>query len=234
MPKSRRWRASDSASSSSTTNVAPCASGFAARAGPGSSSAMQMEIHSERLRLRRWKPEDREALAALNRDPVVMQYLSAPLSRAESDALALRIEAHFTPCVEIGLEAIRALPGPRLRDRGCAGGVGVRLLETRTRGDRLVHRPCERAFATGDGQARHAALPARGLRSPGVSRGPPAAATHALPEEVSNRGLGVRSDPTQRIGNASWILGTSEKLHSVSYPPVGGDFKLGHRRRSAV
>jgi ribosomal-protein-alanine N-acetyltransferase len=53
------------------------------------------ELRSRRLLLRRWRPADREPFAALNADPVVMAFMPALLSRAESDALAERIEAHF-------------------------------------------------------------------------------------------------------------------------------------------
>ncbi len=43
-------------------------------------------MQTERLILRRWRPDDREPFAALNADPEVMRYFPAPLSRAESDA----------------------------------------------------------------------------------------------------------------------------------------------------
>jgi RimJ/RimL family protein N-acetyltransferase len=45
--------------------------------------------------LRRWYPSDRQPFAALNGDPRVMEHLPRILGRVESDALALRIEAHF-------------------------------------------------------------------------------------------------------------------------------------------
>jgi RimJ/RimL family protein N-acetyltransferase len=88
-----------------------------------------MEITTPRLLLRRWREEDRTALAALNADPVVMQHMPGVLTRAESDAMFERLlqtdvfaattrddgafigfiglsrprfEAHFTPCVEVG------------------------------------------------------------------------------------------------------------------------------------
>ncbi len=48
---------------------------------------------TERLRLRAWRPEDREPFAALNADPVVMEHFVAPLDRGESDAVADKIEA---------------------------------------------------------------------------------------------------------------------------------------------
>ena len=53
------------------------------------------ELQTDRLCLRRWLPSDRVPFAALNADPQVMEHFPAPLSRQESDRLALRIEAHF-------------------------------------------------------------------------------------------------------------------------------------------
>lgn len=53
------------------------------------------EIHTERLCLRHWRAEDRPLFAKLNGDPRVMEFMPALLSRAESDALADRIETHF-------------------------------------------------------------------------------------------------------------------------------------------
>lgn len=53
------------------------------------------ELLTDRLRLRRWVAADREPFAALNADPLVMEHFVATLSRAESDALADRIEAKF-------------------------------------------------------------------------------------------------------------------------------------------
>ncbi len=48
---------------------------------------------SPRLRLRQWTAADRAPFAALNADPVVMEHFPAPLDRAQSDAMADRIEA---------------------------------------------------------------------------------------------------------------------------------------------
>jgi ribosomal-protein-alanine N-acetyltransferase len=52
-------------------------------------------LQTERLILRRWKESDREPFARINADPRVMQHFPACLTRAESDALMDRIEAHF-------------------------------------------------------------------------------------------------------------------------------------------
>lgn len=50
---------------------------------------------STRLILRRWRDSDREPFAKMNADPRVMEFFPYPLSGAESDALAGRINAHF-------------------------------------------------------------------------------------------------------------------------------------------
>ncbi len=52
-----------------------------------------MEMHTLRLRLRPWRQSDFAPFAALNADPAVMEHFPAPLSQAESDALAERIQA---------------------------------------------------------------------------------------------------------------------------------------------
>jgi RimJ/RimL family protein N-acetyltransferase len=54
-----------------------------------------MEIQTERLLLRRWRPSDLDPFAALNADPRVMEYLPSSLSRAQSDELAQRADFHL-------------------------------------------------------------------------------------------------------------------------------------------
>ncbi len=54
-----------------------------------------VELETERLRLRGWRPEDREPFAALNADPVVMEHFAGPLSREISDSYVDLIEAAF-------------------------------------------------------------------------------------------------------------------------------------------
>lgn len=53
------------------------------------------ELETPRLRLRRWRPTDREPFAALNADPAVMEHFPAPLGPEESDELLERIELGF-------------------------------------------------------------------------------------------------------------------------------------------
>ena len=52
-------------------------------------------LHTARLTLRPWLPADREPFARINRDPAVMEFISAPLTTDESNSLVDRIQAHF-------------------------------------------------------------------------------------------------------------------------------------------
>jgi len=52
-------------------------------------------VRTERLLMRRWRPGDRDAYAAMNADPQVMRYFPATMSRAESDAHVDRVEDLF-------------------------------------------------------------------------------------------------------------------------------------------
>jgi RimJ/RimL family protein N-acetyltransferase len=53
------------------------------------------QLQTERLILRRWRQTDHVPFAALNADPMVMEYFPDVLSRAESDDLISRIESGF-------------------------------------------------------------------------------------------------------------------------------------------
>lgn len=56
------------------------------------------ELTGTRIILRQWRADDLAPFAALNADPVVMEYFPATLSRAESDAVVERIQALFAQC----------------------------------------------------------------------------------------------------------------------------------------
>jgi RimJ/RimL family protein N-acetyltransferase len=66
-------------------------------------------LRTERLVLRGWRASDRAPFAALNADRRVTRFLGPQLTRAASDALAERIEAHFAER-GFGLWAVEA-PG---------------------------------------------------------------------------------------------------------------------------
>ncbi len=52
-------------------------------------------LSTERLLMRRWQDADREPFAALNGDPLTMQFFPETLDRAASDAFVDRIESRF-------------------------------------------------------------------------------------------------------------------------------------------
>lgn len=62
------------------------------RGSQGNAVAELIEPQTPRLTLRQWRAEDRAPFADLNADPVAMEHLINPLARAESDALADRIQ----------------------------------------------------------------------------------------------------------------------------------------------
>jgi len=53
-----------------------------------------MELETPRLYLRHWRAEDRAPFFALNSEPAVLRYLP-PITRAASDAMLDRFDAHF-------------------------------------------------------------------------------------------------------------------------------------------
>jgi RimJ/RimL family protein N-acetyltransferase len=53
-------------------------------------------LSSERISLRPWRDEDREAFAAMNSDARVMEFFRSRLTRAQSDAMVDHIQEHFS------------------------------------------------------------------------------------------------------------------------------------------
>ncbi len=56
---------------------------------------MMTKLQTDRLVLRFWKEEDLDLFAKLNRDPRVMKYFPAPLSKAESDQMVKRMQSRL-------------------------------------------------------------------------------------------------------------------------------------------
>ncbi|MGB7859195.1 MAG: GNAT family N-acetyltransferase [Acidimicrobiia bacterium] len=53
------------------------------------------ELQTQRLVLRRWRDDDLDGFAAINADPVVMEYFASTLSREETANFIVRIEHQF-------------------------------------------------------------------------------------------------------------------------------------------
>ena len=56
---------------------------------------------TERLALRRWRADDVEPMAAINRDPEVFCYLDRPTDDATIDAFVDRVLAHWAEPVDL-------------------------------------------------------------------------------------------------------------------------------------
>lgn len=78
-------------------------------------------LRAARVTLRRWRSDDGSPFAALNADARVMRYITAPLSRTESDALAERIARH----IETRGWGLWALDVPGLAFAGFVGLASV-------------------------------------------------------------------------------------------------------------
>jgi RimJ/RimL family protein N-acetyltransferase len=55
-----------------------------------------VKLSGDRVCLRQWRDEDREAFAAMNSDARVMKFFRSHLSRIESDAMVDHIQKHFS------------------------------------------------------------------------------------------------------------------------------------------
>ena len=111
------------------------------------------ELETPRLKLRRWRLEDRNPFRRMNADPEVMRYFLAPLSAAESDGLADRIVQEFSR-KGWGLWAVEPCSGEPLAG-SFAGFIGFHeaLFESDFTpcpeiGWRLDHRFWGRGYAT--------------------------------------------------------------------------------------
>lgn len=83
-----------------------------------------MELRTDRLLLRPFTDDDRQAFAEMNADPAVMATIGEPMTRAQSDAFLDRIEARRTLgelsqwCVDLDGECLgfTGLVAPWFRD----------------------------------------------------------------------------------------------------------------------
>jgi RimJ/RimL family protein N-acetyltransferase len=115
-------------------------------------AARAERVETERLVLRRWRDEDRDAFAALNADRRVMEHFPAPLTRAESDALADRIDGAIATN-GWGLWAVEVAVGPDAgRFAGFTGlsvpGFEAPFMPAIEVGWRLAHWAWGRGYAT--------------------------------------------------------------------------------------
>jgi RimJ/RimL family protein N-acetyltransferase len=82
---------------------------------------LMQHIETERLILRRWRPEDFPVFAAMNADARVCEFFTGTLSEEQSKAFADRIEQHFST-YGFGLWAAEVKDGA-----ACIGYVGLSI-----------------------------------------------------------------------------------------------------------
>lgn len=161
-----------------------------------------------RLRLRRWRASDREAMAAINRDPEVTEFLNRPVDEAATRAFLAKTEEHWAEH-GFGHCALEAREGP-LADQ-LLGFVGVAyptflppLAERPELGWRLAR------AAWGQGFATEAALAARD-----DARG-----RLALPELIS-----IIHPENQRSQRVATKVGMSVEQR-LYFEPLGRDVEV--------
>ena len=104
-------------------------------------------VETDRLVMRRWRADDRDAFAAMNIDPDVMRYLPGSLSQIQSDAFVDQVEARFAEAgvgfwalelratgalslavmARLGMELVGEVDHPALPDGGLRPHVVYRI-----------------------------------------------------------------------------------------------------------
>jgi RimJ/RimL family protein N-acetyltransferase len=171
--------------------------------------SMPLEVETERLILRQWRDSDRESFAAMNADPEVMRYFTAPRSRAESDALLDWMRAKWRRD-GFGFWVVE-LKGAGDNPRGLIGFCGLNqadfpkhLLPFVEVGWRLM------CWAWGNGYATEAARAslALGFETLGLAEVvAPAIAGNARSRAVMER-LGMRHDPADDFDDPNEAVGS--------------------------
>ncbi len=168
------------------------------------------ELRTPRLRLRPWRDADLPPFADLNADPQVMTFFPAPLTRAESDAAAARIRAHFT---EHGF-GLWAVEWPGCQD--FAGFVGLAVADFPASftpcvevGWRLARSAQGRGLAT---EGARAAL-AFGFRELGLDEIVSFTAVGNAPSRRVMEKLGMRRDPGEDFEHPRVPAGHALRRH---------------------
>jgi ribosomal-protein-alanine N-acetyltransferase len=176
-----------------------------------------MSVRTPRLLLRRWRDEDRAPFAELNADPVVMEHFPAPLSRAESDAFADRLDAALEEH-GYGLWAVEA-------DGRFVGFTGLQVPRVA-----LPVGPCVEVgwrlarAAWGHGYATEAAAAAIvDARARGVGEVVSFTATTNLRSVRVMQRLGMTHDPADDFDHPSVPVGSPLRRHVLYRLPAGQD-----------
>jgi RimJ/RimL family protein N-acetyltransferase len=88
--------------------------------------AVPVILDTPRLRLRQWRDDDLAPFARMNADPRVMEHFPAPLERAASDAVAMRLRDEIAER-GWGFWAVEAKDGAGEGGGGFVGFTGLRI-----------------------------------------------------------------------------------------------------------
>ena len=169
-----------------------------------------MAITTQRLVLRQWRDQDREPFAALNADPLVMEFFARTLTLAESDASVDRLRAGIQRD-GYGFWAVEVKDGPPF-----VGFVGLREVRdplpftpAHEAGWRLAREYWGQGYAT---EAGVAAL-AFGFDQLGLDE----VVSYAVAENVRSQRVMQRlrmlHDPTEDFEDRLWPGGESFRRH---------------------
>ncbi len=177
-------------------------------------------MRTARLRLRRWRFEDRAAFAALNADPDVMRFMPRCLTPRESDAWMDRI-AHEFERDGFGLWALE-----RLDRAGLIGFTGLNRVPFDASftpaveiGWRLARRCWGQGYAT---EAAHAAAEA-GFDRYGLGEIVAETTETNLPSRRVMQRLGMRHDAASSFDHPAYALDDPLSRHVL--------YRLAPRRR---
>lgn len=167
-------------------------------------------IETERLILRRWRPEDLDPFAEMNADPAVMEFFPGLLTRAESDALAARADGLFDER-GYGLFAVEVRGGPAFIGFVGLGAIGADIPAD---GDAEVGWRLAQA-AWGYGFATEAALASLefGFRTCGLRRIVSFTSAINLRSQQVMRRIGLRRDPGADFEHPRVAAGSPLRAH---------------------
>ena len=194
---------------------------------------LMTELHTERLLLRHWRAADGAPFAALNADPVVMQFMAGCLTRSESDAwvrqarealsrhgfgpwaLELKAAGRFIGCVGLALCTFEApfTPCVEILLAPAALELGTRL---RHRGGACLPAPGLRGARAARDRRVH------GARERALAR------AHAAPRDAARSERGLRASAPARGTPAAPPRVVSPELQGV-----GGHASLRFSARGA-
>lgn len=167
-------------------------------------------LRTVRLLLRQWRPADRAPFAALNADPEVMRHFPAPMSRADSDAFADRVEARIAE-QGWGLWAVEVVGGPAFV--GFVGLNPVRADLPFAPGTEVGWRLARSAWGRGYATEAASAAVGHGFEAVGLTEIVSFTAAVNTPSRAVMRRLGMMHEPAADFDHPAVPVGHPVRRH---------------------